>query len=85
MLRKWIDDAERAGVAEPNAMVVATVDAQGRPMSRAVLCKSVDETGITFFTNYDSAKGDRTGRKSVTRQPRFRGLRWAGRCMSAAL
>ncbi len=57
LLRKWIDDAERAGLAEPNAMVVATVDAQGRPMSRSVLCKSVDETGITFFTNYDSAKG----------------------------
>jgi pyridoxamine 5'-phosphate oxidase len=57
LLRKWIDDAERAGVAEPNAMVLATVD-QGRPVSRAVLCKSVDETGITFFTNYDSAKGE---------------------------
>ncbi len=56
LLRKWIDDAERAGVAEPNAMVLATV-ADGRPVSRAVLCKSVDETGITFFTNYDSAKG----------------------------
>jgi len=57
LLRKWIDDAERAGVAEPNAMVLATVDAQGRPMSRSVLCKSIDESGITFFTNYDSAKG----------------------------
>ncbi|HKI39176.1 pyridoxamine 5'-phosphate oxidase [Mycobacterium sp.] len=56
LLRKWIDDAERAGVAEPNAMVLATV-ADGRPGSRSVLCKSVDETGITFFTNYDSAKG----------------------------
>ena len=57
LLRKWIDDAEHAGVAEPNAMVLATVDAQGRPMSRSVLCKSIDESGITFFTNYDSAKG----------------------------
>ena len=57
LLRKWIDDAERAGLAEPNAMVLATVDAQGRSMSRSVLCKSVDETGITFFTHYDSAKG----------------------------
>jgi pyridoxamine 5'-phosphate oxidase len=56
LLLKWIDDAERAGVAEPNAMVLATV-ADGRPTSRSVLCKSVDETGITFFTNYDSAKG----------------------------
>ena len=57
LLRKWIGDAERLGVAEPNAMVLATV-AAGRPVSRSVLCKSVDETGITFFTNYDSAKGD---------------------------
>ena len=57
LLRKWIDDAERAGVAEPNAMVIATVDGRGRPVSRSVLCKSVDETGITFFTSYDSAKG----------------------------
>lgn len=58
LLRKWIDDAERSGVAEPNAFVLATVTADGRPASRSVLCKSVDETGITFFTNYDSAKGD---------------------------
>ncbi len=58
LLRKWLADAERAGVAEPNAMVVATVDARARPVTRAVLCKSVDETGITFFTNYDSAKGE---------------------------
>ncbi|WP_414686079.1 pyridoxamine 5'-phosphate oxidase [Mycobacterium sp.] len=55
LFRKWIDDAERAGVAEPNAMVLATI-ADGRPVSRSVLCKSADETGITFFTNYDSAK-----------------------------
>lgn len=58
LLRKWIDDAERSGVAEPNALVLATVTADGRPASRSVLCKGVDETGITFFTNYDSAKGD---------------------------
>ena len=56
LLRKWIGDAERLGVAEPNAMVLATVSA-GKPVSRSVLCKSVDETGITFFTHYDSAKG----------------------------
>ena len=56
LFRKWIDDAERAGVAEPNAFVLATV-AAGRPVCRSVLCKSADETGITFFTNYDSDKG----------------------------
>jgi pyridoxamine 5'-phosphate oxidase len=57
LLRRWIGDAERAGAAEPNAMVLATVDGRGRPASRSVLCKGVDEAGITFFTNYDSDKG----------------------------
>jgi pyridoxamine 5'-phosphate oxidase len=58
LLRKWLGDAERAGIAEPNAMVVGTIDRQGRPVTRTVLCKSMDETGITFYTNYDSAKGE---------------------------
>src|SRR5690349_5660418 len=58
LLHNWLADAERAGVAEPNAMVVGTVDERGRPATRAVLCKSVDDSGITFFTNYDSAKGE---------------------------
>ena len=57
LFRKWFDDAERVGLAEPNAFVLATV-ANGKPVSRTVLCKSADETGITFFTNYDSDKGD---------------------------
>ncbi|KLI06776.1 pyridoxamine 5'-phosphate oxidase [Mycolicibacterium conceptionense] len=57
LLRAWLSDAYRAGVAEPNAMVVATTDNEGRPVTRTVLCKSMDETGITFYTNYDSAKG----------------------------
>lgn len=56
LLHKWIGDAAEVGVSEPNAMVLATVDG-GRPVSRTVLCKSVDHDGITFYTNYDSAKG----------------------------
>lgn len=56
LLHKWIHEAEKAGITEPNAMVLATVDA-GRPVTRTVLCKSVDEGGVTFYTNYDSAKG----------------------------
>lgn len=55
LLRKWIHEAERAGEPEPNAMVLATVES-GKPVSRSVLCKAVDETGLTFYTNYDSAK-----------------------------
>jgi pyridoxamine 5'-phosphate oxidase len=58
LLRKWLADAENGGITEPNAMVVGTVDDQGRPVTRSVLCKSVGEPGITFFTNYDSAKGE---------------------------
>lgn len=58
LLGSWMAEAEQAGVAEPNAMVVGTVDAGGRPVTRTVLCKSVDESGISFFTNYDSDKGE---------------------------
>ncbi len=57
LLHNWIGEAERAGVVEPNAMVLATVDDNGRPVTRTVLCKSADVDGITFYTNYDSAKG----------------------------
>ena len=57
LLRSWLADARRAGVAEPNAMVVGTTDAAGRPVTRTVLCKSMDPDGLTFFTNYDSDKG----------------------------
>lgn len=58
LLNSWLADAGQAGVAEPNAMVVGTVDAAGRPVTRTVLCKSVTESGITFYTNYESAKGE---------------------------
>ncbi len=59
LFRKWIDDAERSGLSEAQRVRAGDrVSAAGRPVSRTVLCKSVDETGLTFFTNYDSAKGD---------------------------
>ncbi len=57
LLDRWVADAQQAGIAEPNAMVLATVE-DGRPVTRSVLCKSIDEAGVTFYTNYDSAKGD---------------------------
>ncbi len=56
LLHIWIDEAEQAGIIEPNAMVLATVD-DGRPVTRTVLCKSIESDGITFYSNYDSAKG----------------------------
>ncbi len=54
---RWFNEALAAGVAEPNAMTLATVNAQGQPSARTVLVKGYDETGFTFFTNYESRKG----------------------------
>jgi len=58
MFQRWLDDAVRAGLHEPNAMVVATVSAAGRPSARMVLLKGLDQRGFVFFTNYDSRKGE---------------------------
>lgn len=55
-LQRWLNEAISAGIAEPNAMVLATADAEGRPSSRTVLCKGLDERGVVFYTNYTSAK-----------------------------
>ncbi|HET9137891.1 pyridoxamine 5'-phosphate oxidase [Actinophytocola sp.] len=55
-LQRWLDDARRAGVAEPNAMVLATANPDGVPSSRTVLAKGLDERGVVFFTNYTSTK-----------------------------
>src|SRR5437868_10364493 len=54
--KKWLQQALEV-VPEPNAMVLATADKSGRPSARVVLLKGVDERGFTFFTNYDSRKG----------------------------
>ncbi|MFG2635983.1 pyridoxamine 5'-phosphate oxidase [Streptomyces sp. NPDC048362] len=57
----WFEDAARAALHgtlyEPNAMVVSTTDATGRPSSRTVLMKQFDTDGFVFYTNYDSRKG----------------------------
>jgi pyridoxamine 5'-phosphate oxidase len=53
----WFAQALDAQIPEPNAMTLATVDANGRPSARIVLIKGVDERGFVFFTNYDSRKG----------------------------
>ena len=56
-LLAWYSQAEEAGIREPNAMVVATVDPDGMPDARYVLARAIDERGIVFYTNHDSAKG----------------------------
>jgi pyridoxamine 5'-phosphate oxidase len=53
----WFADAVAYGLPEPNAMVVATADAAGRPSARTVLLKGYDERGFVFYTNYTSRKG----------------------------
>jgi pyridoxamine 5'-phosphate oxidase len=54
--RGWLDIVVAAGIPEPNAMVLGTADAAGRPSGRTVLLKGVDERGFVFFTNLSSRK-----------------------------
>jgi len=54
---RWFTDAKNGGCLEPNAMVLATVTAQGTPAARVVLLKQVIADGFVFYTNYDSRKG----------------------------
>ncbi|TDB70527.1 pyridoxamine 5'-phosphate oxidase [Micromonospora sp. KC723] len=54
---RWFAEAVAAGLPEPNAMVVGTADAAGRPSGRTVLLKGYDLEGFVFFTNHDSRKG----------------------------
>ena len=87
-LQQWYRQAEEAGAAEPNAMVVSTVDAEGQPDARVVLARNIDANGVTFFTNRHSAKGEQIGSEArgaatfawleLHRQVRIRGvITWA--------
>lgn len=57
LLRDWIDGAQGDEVREPLALVLATCDAAGRPSSRIVLLKALDERGLVFTSHYRSRKG----------------------------
>ncbi len=52
----WFDEAVKHVRDDPNAMLLATADKHGRPSSRTVLLKEFDETGLVFYTNYESRK-----------------------------
>jgi pyridoxamine 5'-phosphate oxidase len=54
--RAWFEDARAAGIYEPEAVALSTVDADGRPACRYVLLRGLDERGFAFYTNYASAK-----------------------------
>ncbi len=56
MFRRWLHDVVASGLHEPNAMVLATVSAQGRPSARTVLLKGLGAGGFVFYTNYESRK-----------------------------
>ena len=83
LFRLWFEEARAAEINDPEAMTLATVDADGLPDARMVLCKGADERGLVFYTNIESAKGrELKGQpraaalfhwKSLRRQARFRG------------
>lgn len=60
-LQRWLHDSVQAGIAEPNAMVLATADADRAPSARTVLLKGLDDHGLTFFTNLRSRKAQEIG------------------------
>lgn len=55
--RRWFETALSARLPEPNAMHISTITADGRPDGRIVLLKDVSDRGFTFYTNYESRKG----------------------------
>ncbi len=55
--RELFEEAVATGIDDPNAMVVSSVDAEGRPSSRVVLLKGFDASGFVFYTNFESRKG----------------------------
>jgi len=79
----WFAEAKRAETVNPDAMTLATVDADGLPNARMVLLKAFDERGFVFYTNADSVKGHELAAapkaaltlywKSLQRQVRLRG------------
>ena len=57
LFTRWFEEARERGVAQPEAMALATATSEGVPSARIVLVKGFDERGLTFFTNYASRKG----------------------------
>jgi len=53
----WFEEARSAQLPEPNAMILATCGTDGLPTTRTVLLKGVDAQGFSFYTNYESRKG----------------------------
>ncbi|MBU4527728.1 MAG: pyridoxamine 5'-phosphate oxidase [Hoeflea sp.] len=83
LFAEWLKDATASEPNDPNALALATVDADGLPDVRMVLLKGFDERGFVFYTNFESAKGQEIlgsmkaamcfHWKSLRRQVRVRG------------
>jgi pyridoxamine 5'-phosphate oxidase len=83
LFQLWFEEARATEINDPEAMALATVDEDGLPDTRMVLCKGADKRGLVFYTNIESAKGrELAGQpraaalfhwKSLRRQARFRG------------
>ena len=84
LAKKWLIEAEASEVNDPNAIALATVDADGMPNARMVLLKDIESAAFVFYTNYTSKKGEEiaaSGKaafvmhwKSLRRQIRVRGV-----------
>ncbi|MEO6298487.1 MAG: pyridoxamine 5'-phosphate oxidase [Paracoccaceae bacterium] len=84
LAQDWLTEAEATESNDPNAMALASVDADGLPNVRMVLLKEIEPAAFVFYTNYDSRKGQeitQSGKaafvlhwKSLRRQIRVRGL-----------
>jgi len=55
--KKWFEEALKSKIREPNAMTLSTIGLDGCPTARTVLMKDYTDDGVTFFTNYESRKG----------------------------
>lgn len=83
LFSQWMEDAKSSEPEDPNALSLATVDADGLPNVRMVLLKGFDERGFVFYTNFESQKGTEILAsmkaamcfhwKSLRRQVRIRG------------
>lgn len=65
LFQKWLEEATNAGIKEPSAMTLATVDAEGSPDARMLLLKGADQRGFVFYTNLESPKA-----RALQRDPR---------------
>ena len=63
LFNRWLEEAAKKELTDPNAFSLSTVDRQGRPSSRIVLLKSVDDDGFVFYTNLESRKAQEICKK----------------------